>query len=377
MKTEYLKSYAKSSLKSLLDKANKQYYYSTGIAPMPKVIFLSLNSVCNSRCKMCDVGQQVKGSQFYKNLRIDGKLNELSLERLKKLVDETKDFKPSMNVISTEPLLYKDLFKFAKYTRDNGLKVAITTNGILLEKFAEEFVKNDVNWLWVSLDGPAKTHNFIRGVPRIFEKATGGIRKVQEFKKKYKNPNPKLGVNFTISNYNYDKIVDFIEAIKDLKPDVVSISHYNYVTPEMALEHNQKYGSICRATQSCVSAVDLAKIKPDILFKQLEEVKKKYSGKFQIGFAPDLKTEKNVVDFYTNPHVIVAKKACRAPWEIAQILANGDFTISTRCYSMSLGNINKMTFREAWNNQKFINFRKEVNKVGMFVPACTRCCAVL
>lgn len=372
-----LYNYAYSPILSFSRLANNKYYYQTGLAPMPKVIFLSLNSICNSRCKMCDVGQQVKNTQFYKNLRIDGKLNELPLGRLKKLVDETKDFKPSMNVISTEPLLYKDLFKFAKYTRENGLEIAITTNGILLEKFAEDFVKNDVNWLWVSIDGPAKTHNFIRGIPKIFEKATDGIKKVQEFKKKYKNSNPKLGINYTISNYNYDKIVDFLEAIKNLKPDVVSISHYNYVTSQMALEHNQKYGSICRATQSCVSAVDLKKINPRVLFKQLQEVKKKYMSKLQIGFAPDLKNEKDVVDFYTNPHVIVAKKACRAPWEIAQILANGDFTISTRCYSMSLGNINQMSFREAWNNPKFIKFRKELNKVGMFVPACTRCCAVL
>jgi MoaA/NifB/PqqE/SkfB family radical SAM enzyme len=327
---------------------------------------------------MCDVGQEVISSQFYRNLRISDKSHpELTLKRLKELIDEVAFFKPVISVISTEPLLYKDLFKFAAYSRSKGLEFNITTNGILLKKFAKDFVENDVSYLWVSLDGPAKTHNFIRGVPKIFQMATGGIREVQRLKKKLGKTNPKIGINFTISNYNYDQIIPFMERIMPLKPDTVSISHYNYVTPAMAAEHNQKYGRICRATPSCVSAVDLGKIKPKVLFKQLEQVKKEYSQKINLGFAPDLKTLQAVADFYNNPHIIVGQPACRAPWRIAQILANGDFTISTRCFNMSLGNINKTSFAKAWNSPAFIKFRKIINKEKMFVPACTRCCAVL
>lgn len=364
--------------KIAIKEVKDQLQYSTGKADWPSTIFLSVNSVCNSRCKMCDVGQQVKSSQFYRNLSIDGKtFPELSLKRLKKMVDEVAFFKPLIAVISTEPLLYKDLFKFAAYARKKGLGFNITTNGILLKKFAKDFVDNDVSQLWVSIDGPAKIHNYIRGIPEIFQKATGGIKEVQRLKKKLGKTNPKIGVNYTISNYNYDKIVEFMESIMPLNPDTVSISHYNYITLEMAAEHNKKYGSICRSTQSCVSAVDLKAIKPKVLLKQLETVKKRYAGKVNLGFAPDLKTEKEINDFYNHPHVIVAQKACKAPWRIAQILANGDFTISTRCFSMSLGNINKQSFAEAWNSPDFIKFRKIINREKMFVPACTRCCAVL
>lgn len=376
---ETIKSMGPAKLLKLSYKEVKDNVSSyTGKAGNPSTIFLSVNSVCNSRCKMCDVGQQVKSSQFYKNLSIDGKtFPELSLERLKKLIDEVAHFKPLIAVISTEPLLYKDLFKFAQYTRKKGLEFNITTNGILLKKFAKDIVASDVSQLWVSLDGPPKIHNFIRGIPQIFQKATGGIKEVQKLKKKLGKENPKIGINFTISNYNYDKIVEFMENVMPLRPDTISISHYNYVTLEMAAEHNKKYGSICRSTQSCVSAVDLKQIKAKVLLKQLETVKKRYSNKVNLGFAPDLKTAKEVDDFYNNPHVIVAQKACRAPWRIAQILANGDFTISTRCYSMSLGNINKTSFAKAWNSPEFIKFRKIINKEKMFVPACTRCCAVL
>ncbi|MEK7142942.1 MAG: radical SAM protein [Patescibacteria group bacterium] len=361
-----------------IKKAKNNVFAYTGKADWPSTIYLSINSICNSRCKMCDVGQGIRSSQFFRNLRINGDNPvELKLSRLKKLVDEVKFFKPLISVISTEPLLYKDLFKFARYSRKNGLEFSITTNGILLEKFANDFVNNDVNFLWVSIDGPPKIHNFIRGIPGIYQKATTGVQKIQKLKQKLNKANPKIGINFTISNYNYSKIVEFMDAIMPLKPDTISISHYNYVTLEMAAEHNQKYGHICRATPSCVSAVDLKKIQPKILLKQLQEAKIKYAQKVNLGFAPDLTTQKQIFDFYNNSHVIVAKKACRAPWEIAQILANGDFTISTRCFNMSLGNINRQTFKEAWNSQEFREFRRIINQHKMFVPACTRCCAVL
>jgi len=354
------------------------YFGMSGKSDWPATIFLSLNSVCNSKCKMCDVGQGIKDSQFFKNLRIDGKRPvELKLSRLKKLVDEVKHFKPLISVISTEPLLYQDLFKFAKYVRKSGLEIAITTNGILLKKYAKDFVESDVNNIWVSIDGPVKTHNYIRGVPQIFQKATDGIKEIAKWKEKLGKENPKLNINCTISNYNFDKLEAFMKDIIDLKPQTVTISHYNYVTKAMADEHNQKYGHIAKATASCVSAVDLKKIKPAVLLKELNKVKKLYAKKTNLGFSPDLTTEKQIDDFYNDPHVIIAQHACRAPWTISQILANGDLTISTRCYNMSLGNINTMSFAEAWNSPAFCQFRKTIKKHGMFVPGCTRCCAVL
>jgi MoaA/NifB/PqqE/SkfB family radical SAM enzyme len=293
------------------------------------------------------------------------------------MIDEVKTFKPLISVISTEPLLYKDLFKFAKYVRQSGLDIAITTNGILLKKFAKDFVESEVNNIWVSIDGPVRTHNYIRGIPQIFQKAKAGILEIEKYKKELGKENPKLNINFTISNFNYDKIDAFMKDIIDLKPKTVTISHYNYVTKEMAEEHNFKYGDIVKTTTSCVSAVNLKEIKPAVLLKELNKVKKNYQAKTNLGFSPDLTTEKQIFDFYNNPHIVIAQKACRAPWTIAQILANGDLTISTRCFNMSLGNINKTTFEEAWNSAEFRKFRKIMKKQGMFVPACTRCCAVL
>lgn len=368
-----------SKIAKKTQKSVKNIYFSqTGKSDWPSTIFLSINSICNSKCKMCDVGQGIKDSQFYKNLRIDGKKPvELKLSRLKKLIDEVKHFKPVISVISTEPLLYQDLFKFAKYVRKAGLEIAVTTNGILLKKFAKDFVEADINNIWVSIDGPARTHNFVRGVPQIFQKATGGIKEIEKWKKKLGKVNPKLNINYTISNYNFDKLNEFMETIMPLNPVMITFGHYNYVTPDMAREHNEKYKDVVKVTASCVSAVDLKKIDPQILLKQINQVKKKWGKKVILGFSPDMTSLKQVEDFYQNPHVIIAKRACAAPWTVAQILADGSLTISTRCFNMNLGNINKTSFAEAWNSPEFCKFRKMIKKQGMFVPACTRCCAVL
>ena len=77
------------------------YYVGRGYSFPPSTIFLSVNSQCNLTCKMCDVGQKQTGTQFYRNLKTG---TELSLTRLKSLVDEVKSFSPLIAVTSTEPL---------------------------------------------------------------------------------------------------------------------------------------------------------------------------------------------------------------------------------------------------------------------------------
>ena len=75
----------------------------------PLTLYWSINSVCNLRCKMCDVGMSNEEGMFYKNLRIDRKLHEIDLDVFKKVIDEVRNDKPFIAINSTEPLMYKPL----------------------------------------------------------------------------------------------------------------------------------------------------------------------------------------------------------------------------------------------------------------------------
>jgi Fe-coproporphyrin III synthase len=338
------------------------YYLSRkGFSFKPLTIYLAVNSVCNMKCKMCDFGQQKVGNIFYNNL----KTSELSLAKLKELIDEVKHFNPLIAINAAEPLLYKDIRELCKYIVDSGLEVQITTNGYLLENFAQDFVNIGVQRIWVSLDGPADVHGVIRGVDDCFLKATAGLKRIQELKKgKY----PRLFTAFTVSDYNYSKISDFLESVKDIDFESIVVAHMNFITSEMARIHNEKYGSICKATVMSVEEVSPFKIDIDVLYKQLEAAKGK------VHFLPELNYNQ-LNDFYNHPEIFIGSARCQVPWVAVQVLASGNLIPLSRCYNFDLGNINEEKFLNLWNGPKMRNLRKLLKKQGTF-PACSRCCGI-
>lgn len=346
------------------------YYMGKGYSFYPATIFISVNSQCNLTCRMCDVGQKQTGTQFYRNLKTG---TELTLDRLKSLVDEVKSFSPLIAIISTEPLLYKDLLGISNYVSSAGLELQITTNGLLLEKFADSLVRSGLQQLWVSLDGPPAVHDSIRGLNGSFEKAHAGIQLVNGIKKKTNKTFPKVHINYSISDGNYHCLVEFMKAVKDLGLESVTFSHLNYITNSMAKDHNKGFGHICKATPSCVSVTDPLKVEPSILKKQIDIVKAKYSNKCLFG--PELDLE-GIEAFYHKPEIFVNGNRCFVPWNVAQIIANGDLITMTRCFDIVLGNIYEQSFKEIWNGGKYRDLRKTLRKYGTF-PACSRCCGIL
>ena len=146
-----------------------------GNAKPPITIYWNVNSVCNLHCKMCDVGTFNEDSNFYKNLRIDRKLHEITLDKFSRIVDEVASYKPVMAINGTEPLMYKPLGKVIALSRRAGLDIAVTTGGYNLLERADELAEAGLTRLNVSIDGAPELHNEIRGRRDVFERVTRGI----------------------------------------------------------------------------------------------------------------------------------------------------------------------------------------------------------
>lgn len=337
----------------------------------PSHIYIIINKVCNLRCRMCDIGQQNRESQFYQVMAREGR--ELDLGILKKLVDEVAGFRPTLAVTSTEPLLYKDLIPFVLYAKEAGLPVQITTNGLLLPGLAEEIVKSGVDSLWVSIDGPRDAHNLIRGNPSSYRNAVEGIEKAAAAREKYSS-GISISVNCSISHYNDSCLADFLCGISGLPLDSVSFSHMNYVTEKMAELHNSAHGSYCTATSSSVAQADPLEVDVEALSRQISLIKAR-EWPFPISFSPDL-DQKGIGDFYQRPEVVIASRTCSAAFNMAQLASNGDWVITTRCFSLSMGNLFDEPFMTTWQGEKYKRFRSWISETGLS-PACTRCCGAL
>jgi hypothetical protein len=140
----------------------------------------------------------------------------------------------------------------------------------------------------------------------------------------------------------------------------------------MAKKHNSSFRNICIATPSSIASVNLSDIDISKLWEEIEIVKKRYPD---YSFAPDLSRDE-LWNFYNSPDMFIRHhERCLMPWYSSQIFANGDLGISTRCFSLKLGNIYETPFLALWNGPAMKHFRRELRRIRAF-PACSRCCGV-
>lgn len=358
-------------VKTLLNLARMEsnyYLMPSGRSSYPKTIYLNINNVCNLRCKMCDVGQNVKASSFYKNLKSSG---QLTITEWKKFIDDIASFQPIIHINGTEPLLYADLFEFIKYVRDKNLHCKITTNGVLLVEYAKQLIDADIQLINVSIDGPQKIHDMIRGVPGTFDKAYLGIKKVIKIKKQLNRNIPDIVVNFTVSNYNYNHLADAITPFDDLDITRFEFGALSFKTKKMVEKHNGAYGKY-PATMESLAGVTPKSIDTKKLDGQIKKIKSMYSPE-RVGFSPDLNCDE-LKTYYKHPEQFIdsLKRRCILPWFTSQINSNGDVLVTDRCLHTVLGNVKEKSFREIWNDSPYREFRKNLRKTKRY-PVCARC----
>lgn len=340
-----------------------------GYANPPVTIYWGINSTCNLACKMCDVGMANKNSNFFKNLRLDGSRQDIPLEKFKSVIDEVASFKPMISITSTEPLLYKPLCEAIAYTRAKGLEIAVTTNGYLLPRFAEDLVKADLSRLNVSIDGPPEVHNMIRGRQDCFQRATEGVILFKEAARR-RGVNAEVFCFYTVTNLNYDKLVNFVDAIAQIPFDRITFAWMNFINTEMARIHNETWGSTYPATECCIG--EFAKpfdVDPKILYQQIQDVMGRRDPRINLLTDMDLK---QLQIYYRNPMQFISRSRCMVSWFIAEIIASGDVIPYTRCFNLSFGNIHDQKFMDIWNGEKMRAWRRQLRRIRRF-PACSRC----
>ena len=114
------------------------------------LIYMKLTPLCNLRCVMC--GQRGDKGVLKGEFAANEAKSIVPVETYKKMVDELSEQKPVYYLWGGEPFLYPDLFELVRYIQSKGSFCSINTNGTLLEKYAEQIVKDKWNVIFVSLD---------------------------------------------------------------------------------------------------------------------------------------------------------------------------------------------------------------------------------
>ena len=272
---------------------------------------------CNHRCIFCALDYL-----GYKPVKIDTKT-------LKKFIDDiaSKGVKSVMFAGEGEPLLNKDLPGLVRYTKEKGIDVAITTNGVLLSKDISEKILPYLSWLRISFNaGTARTYSYVHGTdPEDFETVIKNLKEAVRIKNKWGCPST-IGAQFLLLNENYKEATLLAGILKKIGADYLIVKPYS--------QH----------------PLSINKLKITLDYKKLLFIEKRLDEYIGGGF--DIIFRKN-----TMLKIVSEKpyKKCLGLPFWAYLAANGDLYACSSflgdkrfCY----GNIYQKSFDKIWKGQK-------------------------
>lgn len=351
-------------------KSYLSYRLLRGYAAYPEALTLFLTHRCNLRCKMCGQWELVGVTKSY---LAELPRKELTFDELKGLIDDVFTFKPNITLFGGEPLLHKYCFDLIKYIKQKKLHCCLLTNGTLLKKWAKEIMDNEVDEVNVSLDGPEKIHNEIRGIPGVFTKITEGINQINKLKRERGTTKPLFNIICTMSSLNYSYLEEMVEVAQEIQASSLSFHHLIFISREIFDKHNRffmkEFGITSKDWRGFILD-DIGKMDVHYLIDKISRIKrKKYN--LPVDFYPNF-TNEEIKKYYTNPHFIpeTYSNRCLSPWMVSYIYPNGDVW---PCLTLGYlaGNIKQKRFTEIWNNEKYRRFRMIVKKEGF--PVCPKC----
>lgn len=174
-----------------------------------KLVSWNTTKRCNLYCAHC-----------YRDSSIEEDTsNELSLEEAKKVIEDIKKAGFQLLILSGgEPLLRPDIFEIAEYGTNQGLMVALGTNGTLIdEAMAKKIKETGIRSVAISLDSvDRETHNAFRGADFAYDKAIQGMKNLIE-------EGVKVQINITISKMNHGEIPELLDYCEELGASSVHV----------------------------------------------------------------------------------------------------------------------------------------------------------
>lgn len=162
------------------------------------VVVWNITRRCNLRCIHCYSDSE---SREYPG--------ELTWNECMGVLDDLAQYGvPGVLLSGGEPMIHPRFYDLARYARERGLRLTLSTNGTLIDAEAAQKLK-DIGFAYVgiSLDGIGATHDHFRGRTGAFDKTVAAFRHCKEV-------GQKVGLRLTLSSNtiaDLERILDFIE----------------------------------------------------------------------------------------------------------------------------------------------------------------------
>lgn len=174
-----------------------------------RLLFWETTAGCNLECIHCrrlDVSRQLMK-------------NDLTTQEALLFVRALASFaKPILVLSGGEPLFRPDIFQIAMHARDQGLAVALATNGTLIdERVAHAIVDSGIQRVAISIDGADEsTHDSFRRQPGSLAAAVKGFRHLRRL-------GMSMQINCTVTRHNVHQIETLYATAQELGADALHL----------------------------------------------------------------------------------------------------------------------------------------------------------
>jgi heme d1 biosynthesis radical SAM protein NirJ len=295
--------------------------------PPGPVVIWNLIRRCNLTCKHC---YSISADKDFPG--------ELSTGEVNAVMDDLKRFRVPVLILSGgEPLLRPDIFDIAARAKAMGFYVGLSSNGTLIDEGnIDRIAAVGFDYVGVSLDGIAQTHDTFRRMSGAFDRSMHGIRLC-------KARDIKVGIRFTLTQDNAHDLPALLQLLEDEELDKFYLSHLNYAGRG---NRNRKTDAFHRTTRQAM----------DLLFDTCWRAQ-------QAGRPKEFVTGNNDADgvyllLWVRehfPHLEAHMRAKLEQWggnssgvNVANIDNLGNVHPDTMWWNHTLGNVRERPFSEIW-----------------------------
>ncbi len=194
------------------------YDWYRGKEIFPIYLEIGLSGACNQRCIFCAFDYLKYKKVFFAE------------ESVKKLVHDAAKcgVKSILYSGEGEPLLHSKIGEIVNFTKEEGIDVAISTNGILLNRALADKLLANLVWIRISLNaGTKNNYAFMHGTKKEdFCVIIKNIRDMMQIrnKNKYKCT---INIQTLLMPQNYKEVIKIAEILSDLGVDCLVLKPYS------------------------------------------------------------------------------------------------------------------------------------------------------
>lgn len=338
-------------------------------------ITLQLLEKCNLRCKMCyEWGE----TGAYKNNQEQAILD---FDIIKKIIEDCKQYKPHYDLFGGEPLLHPNIWDIIPLIKTSGSTIRIPTNGTLIKKNAELIIQNQLDSIWISLDGPENINDQQRG-KGVYKMVLEGIDELHYLRKQKTEDTSKVAITLTITPINYKYLSELFLSQFDInKVDIIFLQLQTFLSEERYVQYEtllKNYYGLDKAPTAKGFVQDINNFKNidyRILHDQIQTIKE-YCNKKKVEFMcePQNMDINSIREYFSGnfEKIYDYHKHCIFPYFNIEVSARGDVTLCHAFYDYTFGNVYEKNILDIWDSDKVKAFRSSVRK--KLLPICPACC---